>query len=198
MRLYTVQPLEVLDILQSKGCFSCDSSLSEGGKCKEFRRAYNWIGTEMDKRKISHPERIELPLWAWHTRDWKRNADISYNNYELGNTGEKYACIEFEIPDDQVLLSDYNAWHNVLNNTWYEDSTNEEEFEAMQTWFDSQDDETRRKLTVESWQKVFDVSPLKSNWLHRGRYIQATFWELRSDMIHNVKTFVCGSKENKI
>lgn len=62
MRLYTVQPLEVLNILQSKGCFNCDSNLSEGGKNKEFRRAYNWIGTEMDKRKISHPAKIKLPF----------------------------------------------------------------------------------------------------------------------------------------
>lgn len=64
----------------------------------------------------------------------------------FGIPNHKYVCIEFEIPDNQVLLSDFNAWHYVLNNSWNDDSKNEEEWEKMQDNFDKLDGETKTKI----------------------------------------------------
>ena len=69
MRLWTIQPVEVVNILERDGVFTCDPEKSE--YYNAFYDAYLWIAAEMDKRNIPHPDGIKLPLWAWHTRDWK-------------------------------------------------------------------------------------------------------------------------------
>ena len=67
MKLWTVQPVEAINIIEKTGAFTCDETKSD----KDFRKAYEWIAKEMDKRQITHPKDLTLPLWAWHTRDWK-------------------------------------------------------------------------------------------------------------------------------
>ena len=58
----------------------------------------------MDKRQITHPKDLTLPLWAWHTRDWKhKKPDL--RNIGLGTPGEKSVCIEFEIDDKVCFIS---------------------------------------------------------------------------------------------
>lgn len=69
MRLWTIQPVEVVNILERDGVFTCNPEKSE--YYNDFHDAYLWIAAEMDKRNIQHPDGLKLPLWAWHTRDWK-------------------------------------------------------------------------------------------------------------------------------
>lgn len=186
MILWTIQPVETVDILARDGIYTCNTSLSEN--YSDFKEAYLWLVNEMDKRHIPHPQNIELPLWAWHTRDWEHK-EPDFREPGLGIPGIRYACIEFEIPDEYVLLSDYNNWHYVLNKSWFDDSRNEDEFDELHEWFDSLDEATRYSKTVDSWQKIFDVKPEKSDWEPKGAYVQATFWELKADMVRDVKYF---------
>lgn len=186
MRLWTIQPLEVIKIIEENGEFTCDTRLSEN--YEDFHDAYLWLVKQMDKRGIEHPKTLTLPLWAWHTFD-KKHMQPNLGCGQLGVPNEKYACIEFEIPDNQVLLSDYNAWHYVLNRSWYDDSTNEEEWENMHAWFDSLNGEKKEELRKKSWQKIFNLEFRDSNWNSNGHYIQATFWVLKKSMIKNVTYF---------
>lgn len=187
MKLWTVQPPEVITIVENSGKFACDTALSEN--YDDFHDAYLWLVQEMDKRDIYHPPNIQLPLWAWHTMDWKHKKP-DFRCAGLGAPKKQYVCIEFEIPDDQVLLSDHNHWHFVLNDSWFDNSTCEKEFDEIHEWYDSLDAKTKEELKKKSWQKIFDVKPVYTDWLQTGRYIQATFWELRKEMITDVKYFV--------
>ena len=186
MRLWTIQPMEVVNILKHKEVYRCNTKLSEN--YIDFKDAYLWIAGEMDRRGIPHPKNVQLPLWAWHTRDWKHKKP-DFRTVGLGTPNKKYACIEFEIPDNLALLSDYNAWHYVLNKSWFDGSTNEEEWNKLHNWYDSLKLDTQYKLTVDSWQKIFDITPLDNEWDVRGRYIQAVFWELRREMVKDIKYF---------
>lgn len=132
MKLWTVQPQEVISIIEKTGEFICDETKSD----KDFRKAYEWIAKEMDKRHIVHPEGLVLPLWAWHTRDWKHKK-LDLRNIRLGTPGEKSVCVEFEIDDLQVLLSDFFAWHSVLNGGFYNDSHTEAEWNEKDTWYEA-------------------------------------------------------------
>ena len=76
-----------------------------------------------------------------------------------------------------------------MNKSWFDDSRNEDEFDELREWFDSLDEATRYSKTVASWQKIFDVEPEKSDWGAKGAYIQATFWELKADMVRDIKYF---------
>lgn len=186
MKLWTIQPVEVMDIINTTGIFRCDEDKSDN--FKDFHDAYLWLVKQMDAKNIKHPADVELPLWAWHTRNWEhKKPDL--RNIGYGIPGERYVCIEFEIDDKEVLLSDYNAWHYVLNHGWYDDSTNIDEFEKNQKWFYSIPYSTQTELMQNSWQKVFNVEPDKDDWNKPGEYVQATFWELRKDMITNVRYF---------
>lgn len=186
MRLWTIQPPEVINILEKNGEFTCDTKLSEN--YKDFHDAYLWLVKQMDDKKIFHPDGLTLPLWAWHTFD-KKHVQPNLASGMLGIPNQKCVCIEFEIPDKDVLLSDFDAWHYVLNNSWYDESKNEEEWENMHAWFDSLDFKTQQELIETSWQKIFDTTLINSDWNSNGHYVQATFWVLKKSMIKNVTYF---------
>ena len=147
MRLWTVQPLDIIDIIKKQGYFVCTSEKSEN--YEDFKDAYDWLIIQMKNRGIKQPKGVELPIWAWHTFNGNhKKLDLRYGG--LGIKGQRQACIEVEVPDNQVLLSDYNNWHFVLNNSWYDNSQNEEEWNQMQEWYDKLPVQEREKLKVES------------------------------------------------
>lgn len=186
MRLWTIQPVEVVNILERDGIFTCNPKKSE--YYNDFHDSYLWIAAEMDKRNIPHPNGLKLPLWAWHTRDWKhKKPDLRTTG--LGTPGKSYVCIEFEIDDKKALLSDYNSWHYVLNHIWFDGSYSEDDWNKKQEWFNSLNPKEKENAIIKSWQNIFDVVKRKNDWFTNGRYVQVTFWELRKDMITNIRYF---------
>ena len=113
--------------------------------------------------------------------------------------GEKAYRIEFEIDDDQVLLSDFELWHYVLN-YWYL-SASMAEGEA----FDARLEEKGFLMTSEhplpdqyldaairkSWERIFDLDWYEPDMTHpiEKKNIQATFWELSMDWVSRVDAF---------
>jgi hypothetical protein len=184
MILWTIQPPEVVKILEEFGNFACDANLSENFEF--FHDAYLWIAGEMDKRNIPHPNNLSLPLWAWHTRNYKHKKP-DFRTIGLGNTGERYACIEFEIPDELVLLSDFDSWHYVLNKIWIDNSKDEEEFEKLDKWYENLENSVKEKVMIDSWQNIFDITPRTGKYDANGSFVQATFWKLDKDMISSMK-----------
>ena len=189
MKLWTIQPPEVLNIINKTGEFACDPSLSEN--YVDFKNAYEWITHKMnEKNVVCIGTKPTLPLWAWHTYDWKNSCpDLDL----VGRTDRPNLCIEFEMPDNQVLLSDFTAWHDVLNN-WYSDNgMSEAEWLENQTAYAKLSPAEKEQTKIESWNKVFDISPFENKWITRGRFVQATFWKLTKDMIISTEEFI--SKE---
>lgn len=190
MRLWTIQPIEVWKELNKKGYFICDPIKAEYISDKEwnFKEAYDWLVGQMENQVGEKPKGVSYPIWAWHTRDWQhKKPDL--RNVGLGNKGEKSVCIEIEIPENRVVLSDYDAWHYVLNNWYFDNSNNEEEWEKAHKNFDRLDKDKREKIKQQSWQNVFNISSFKNDWFQRGRYIQATFWVLYLKDVKDVKFF---------
>lgn len=185
MKLWTIQPKEVLEIVERKGVFY--NSKERSDNWADFKNAYLWMVEEMTKRNILAPENCDLPLWAWHTTDWHHDCpDFEYMNYS--NNGNQ-VCLEVEVPDEEVLLSDYDTWHYVLNNMYFEDSKTEEEWEKFRAEFELLDSDSKRRVTIKSWQKVFNTRAEKTEWYSVGRNIQATFWKLKKDYIVKVINF---------
>lgn len=190
MRLWTVQPIEVWRELKEKGYFICDPMKADYISDKEynFKNSYDWLVKQMEYKIGKRPNGVDYPIWAWHTRDWQhKKPDL--RNVGLGNKGEKSVCIEIEIPDNQVVLTDFDAWHYVLNNWYFDNSNNEEEWEKAHQKFDRLDMKKREKIKHQSWQNIFNVSPFKNDWFQRGRYIQATFWVLYLKDVKDVRFF---------
>lgn len=179
MRLWTFQPERVYEILQRDGVFRCDPSLSECITECEFAQAYDWMVEQMKYRIGKPPDGVKVPIWAWHTHDWKhKKPDLRLGEFWYSSP---MLCIEIELPDEQVLLSDEEEWHFVLNN-WYL-SEDEQESERI----DALSEEEQEKIKPVSWKKIFDVRPIDNGWTRRGCYVQATFWELKKEMVVSVR-----------
>ena len=172
MRLVTIQPYEVLEILQSRGRFVCnitESGMMVGERCG-FLAAYDWLVSQMEKRVGTAPIGVKYPIWAWYRND----DDFS----DWNEDGHKYAKITVEIDPSRVLLSDFDEWHCVLNDCpLLDENVSEEEFDAEWDRCVAAGPEAVRA----TWERVFHGD---------GDYVQATFWELYLSDVVNVEVFV--------
>ena len=73
----------------------------------DFSDPYQWMMRQMNKRILSYEG--EYPIWVWTERQ-----DLRRSGYF--KSGIRGVQLELNIPDEKVLLSDFNAWHFVLNN----------------------------------------------------------------------------------
>jgi len=188
MKLWTIQPLSLYKQLQTKGILHCDGSLSEHLQSEAFVNAYSWLAEQMENRISPPPSGVKFPFWAWHTLNW-RHKRPDLRCAEFRNFAEPMVCLELELPDHEVLLSDEENWHIVLNNSFYSNADNEADDENEWEWLHSLSLEKQEVEKRKSWERVFDVEPLNSGWNIRGRFVQATFWELRLSDVVSVRHF---------
>ena len=86
------------------------------------------------------------------------------------------------------MLTDFDAWQLVMNGNYVSDLiSSEADFERTLSWLEGLSEEDLRKETELSWQRVFDTEPYDSDFFTRGRYVQATFWEIRKEYIREIK-----------
>lgn len=188
MKLWTIQPVEVYEQIKADGKYIFDYEKS--ANAKDFAREYKWLEKEMADRGISKSFCDDGMVWAWHTYAGKRHKpDLRQGGYN--KRGTKAVCMEIEIPDNKALLSDLDAWHYVLNNWYIGNSQNDEEWEREQAWLASLLPEDRQSYIEKSWQKIFDITPIISEWKINGQYVQATFYDLFLENIKKVQYFIC-------
>lgn len=190
MRIWTFQPLDAINQINNTGEYVCDkkklkSNFSSEEDYNEWIKSYKWLIEQM-RGKIRNSPQDTFPIWGWHTRNFKhKKPDFRESIY--GNRGEKYACFELEIPDSEVLLSDYDAWHWVLNNCYYNHNCiSEEQFLKDEEMLKELDNKKKQKTVEDSWQGIFDIEPFENNYTAKGKYVQATFWKIKKEYIKNV------------
>lgn len=190
MILWTIQPVNVWRMIQDTGLYRCDPKLCSMPE-PEVADKYNWLIRQMAQRIGPPPEGVIYPVWAWYKQKGKhKKPDLRSERWGYVSADEDYTCIEFEIPDEQVLLSDYDSWYIILNNCLFTDSL--EEWDQKYAYYDSLPIAEQKAYKEKDWEKVFDITPFKNNWTQRGDWVQATVWELRKDMIRDVRFFRTG------
>lgn len=123
-----------------------------------WRPAYRWMRGQMARRLRAF--RGGYPIWAWYL------AEPELSDEALLPTGQSGVCLEFRAPSSEVLLSNFDAWHSVLNN-WYLALDEAEE----QAWFERCPDGVlphRRSAACQaeverSWERIFDLDLLASS-----------------------------------
>lgn len=188
IRLWTIQPVEVYEELTKTGRFICNPALSDNIAEPMFDDAYKWLDKQMEKRVGSKPKGVTYPIWAWHTFNWKhKKPDLRMSGY--ANRGEKLVAIEIEIPDREVLLTDFDSWGFVLNKWFLSSGNTEEECDKDEEEYKALPKNKQKKALEKSWENIFDLGPFCNDWTWRGRYIQATFWELKMEYVKKVQFF---------
>ena len=143
----------------------------------------------MRKRIGPPPEGVSYPVWAWYQwRKDRRKPDLRWERWHCTPTGAKFYRLEVEIPDKQVLLSDFDEWHGPLNDGLIADT--EEEYDELYRIYDSLSPDAKAEMRAKNWERVFDISSVHNEWMVRGESIQATFWELRKEQVRKADMFI--------
>ncbi len=187
MRLWTVQSYNVYEVLRNTGIYRCNSSLSSLLEENEFVNAYKWISKKMKDHIGNPPDNVTFPVWAWYKVDGQhRRPDMRTFGMRVF---EKSVLMEIEIPENQVLLSDFDYWHLVLNDTLYykassmENISNEEwdaETDKEDAYYSTLSLEEKQAYKEKSWEKIFSIDTAHSD------FVQATFWELKKEQIKKI------------
>lgn len=167
--LWTFQHPSVIQRLKEEGTFAVDPTRVDS----DHGRAYQWLVKQMELRIPGYPVG-RFPIWAW---THKPQLDKDLHESCAGD-----ALIHMRIPRVQVLVSDYDFWHCVLNNGPVA-LTDQEIEEAWASW-------SQRQIE-ESWSRIFDIEligPGILKWIGSPWYrpLQATFAEIRVSNIVSI------------
>lgn len=177
MKLWTIQPLSVWNKLTKDGIHHCDGRYV----MRDLIPGYRWLAAEMCQRVGTPPSNCLYPIWAWHTHEWKHQRP-NLRRHEFWYSKPNWTCIELDIPEDKVLLTDELDWHDVLNNRIHTASDiSADEWEAIYNRWEALPTKDKVREKLDSWQSIL-VSPEEAS---QHEYVQATFWELRmEDVLH--------------
>lgn len=201
MRLWTIQGIEIYKQIKSNGYAYCSNPSWGDEPC--FMYAYRWMAQQM-RQRIGEPpiKEIEYPIWAWYQYDSskKRKPPRSTVNVPEGLS----AYMEIEMPDNDVLLSDFDSWSSVLNqgpiDDWKRiyktiDALEKEEGRYLQ--YGDYPQNIRDRIE-KSWETIFDLNrrdDIVGKKHKRNRSIQATFWILKKEHIVSVE---CLKREDDL
>ena len=181
--LWTVQPVSALQELEKDGVYRCDRARSWNlTKKGSLESSYRWLTEQMIRRIGYPPTGVEYPVWAWHTWEYERKAPEADSAAFLERTEDKVA-LTLDLPEDRVVQTDFDAWQHVLAGTYVAHGVTEGELCEEEQMLDELDEEELEKAVKESWENVFLINPVNTETAQRGRYIQATFWEIRKEDI---------------
>ena len=185
MILWTIQPEEIFELINRTGVYRCDGRKKN---MRYYREQYLWLADQMRKRIGPPPEGVRYPVWAYQRWSKERlKPDLRAIRWFWGGTNSTFYRLEIDIPNEQVLLSDYWAWSVMLNNGLLSD--NEEEDNELDKFYASLSPEAQKEMLFTNWERVFDVALTNNEWNGQGEIVQATFWELRKEQIRKVTMF---------
>lgn len=189
MILWTIQPKKIYDEIMRTGRYRCDFNKSH---MTAWKYQYDWLVQEMKSRIGKPPKGVTYPVWAWYMWESRRKKpDLRREKWENGTKGDRFVCMEIDIPENRLLLSDFDLWSIILLNSLISES--EEEYRKLKAVYDSLPEKDRRTFREQNWKKAFNITPYENDWICRGSSIQATFWELRREDINSIRRFTSAS-----
>ena len=213
MRLYTIQPVSIYETLRRAGTF-----LSEPWKDPEewictdapaIKLAYDWLCNEMVERGLSRPAPSVYPIWGWYRYmgEEKPKPDLRHRAYKNCRPDEQQVLLTLDVPDDDVLLHDYEAWHYPLNYFHLAAQRASDRFERQckAAGFPLYSEVPLRDNALHaevqrSWHTIFDL-PACRRLFRRSRAeqaVQATFWTLRAEHVTKAVAFGCLQKRRTL
>lgn len=196
MRLYTCQPRFVYDILCKEGRFF--PRPQEAGDEWFFadapreQAAYEWLCREMERRNLARPAPDTYPVWAWHQYDGVARPKPDLRRLRYESRDERQVMLTLDVPDAELILHDFTAWHYPLNGSYIGTRRATADFErrckvagfALYAGTPLGHPALREELEL-SWQAIFDIKGIRRMMgvTASTQTVQATFWELRADQV---------------
>jgi len=202
LKLWSIQRVARWERLQRDGKLRAHSVDPD----HHYPGAYRFMRNTLVERVGAPPEESCWPIWAWYHCDGadKPRPDLRCSAHLP--PGERGVRIELEIPNDRVLLSDFDTWGAVIIGAAVLDGEAEvdrfwKECEQaglpngwLMTWEDT-DKVLAHPVFGErlrcSWNRVFDLDWYNDYWNDPPgkKSIQAVFWEIRREDVRKVDFF---------
>lgn len=186
IRLFSFQPVEVIDTIEETGVFHCNIELSslyeeeEKGLVPEFETAYQFIIDKMNSLGIDKPDNVDYPIWAWY-KQYDKNTKPDLRKMMNNDYDSSYVIIELLIDRDSVVLSDFSDYHFILNKgmvlsneEWLDYEKKYEKDYPDYEWLTFFTEDERK----DSWHKIFNIEDID--------FVQACFWEIKKEDIVKV------------
>lgn len=193
MRLWTIQTEPAIAVLSRRGRLRGD-----GRRVDSFMRpAYRWMAEQLAGRVAPPAGHGGYPVWAWKQIDGVARSRPDLRTSGFLPSGTPGVLVELEIPEGDVLLSDFQKWHAVLNRGYLPNTLAEAlRFERALARAGVADSwpypEPYASRALASWQRIFDIdAPASDCWeAPEDRQIQAVFWQLEPEHVKSMKRFV--------
>lgn len=158
----------------------------------DFLDSYAWMVEQMKKR-IGPPTQDAIhPLWAWH-RYYGGKRTAFTRGWRL-DEGQKMYRIDFEANQNDVLLSDFDAWHAVMSLGYL--AVSDKEYDQFGAEFDGElnpkeiaEKEARIRA---SWERIFDLDLVSvfGEKIEKTECIQACLWKIELSQVTKVQPYV--------
>ena len=179
LTLWTIRHRDEFDILMHDGFLRTDAEHID----KDFHSAYQWMANQLTK-KVAPPLGCVYPLWAWWRWQGSQRPMPDLRSGAHLPKGALGVRIKFTIRLSEVLLSDFDAWHAVLNNHYY--APDEASYNKYLRMIKGESSHAINIINEESWKNIFIVNPRN---VEKTISVQAVFWELKKSQISDVKFF---------
>lgn len=210
MIVWTIQKREVYDELLSSGIYYTKEP--DFTHVEEFRYAYDWLVPKMIERIGKPPyEGIKYPVWSWYHYSPKYKPDLRYSEFKY----HKYPQVrlELEIPDNQIVLSDFDLWgsvicywkicHNYKQSNLFDEIMKRNLGKNQYSFSLSNPAPSPfHEEIVESWDHIFDMTYTCQGYakgfsdkIPENKSVQGTFWYISKDMIRDYTFFPVSNKE---
>ena len=193
MRLWMIVGEPALAVLERTGRLVADGRRVD----RDFKPAYRWMARQMAQRIGAAPRNAAYPLWAWaHWLVGKHRPDMRFSGH--GMPGAACFRLTLEMPKSDVLLSDFDLWHFVLNGSYIaasevEDEAFDGELATAGAPLAGPYPEPFRRRVEQSWQRVFDLDRTGVDPAWHGstdeRAIQATLWQVQASQVRKIERF---------
>src|SRR5690242_12200595 len=152
MRVWMIAEATLYTRLSENQVLYVDPALTD----EDFGDAYVWMRGQMALHNPHYGG--HWPWWAWvrppcgHARPDLRERQLYHNGWP---TGTPCMRLELDVPDVEVLPSDFDMWHAVLNNSPLVSS--DEEWDAIEALPEPE----RQAAKEAAWPRLFalDESP---------------------------------------
>lgn len=196
MRLWSLQGEAVVSALERGGVVRSSASWTDPA----FLSAYAWMQRQMTRTVGPPPAPGLSPMWAWAQWHSAHQKKPRLNSRAHFPSGTRAVRLTLEVDPEEVLLSDFHAWHCVLNrHPLHLSEAEDEDFEVRLQAVSG----SRSKLSgplptsleaemKHTWERIFDLT-LESEYAFYSRSersIQACLWEIRTEQVVLFERFI--------
>jgi len=211
MILHSVITEQEYDILKKEGRLFCDEKKAYlPNSYKVIYLAYEFMANKLNnKYSLSNIHKnIKFPRWGWQQilgeTDMNKVDDYHFVNHPEETTYR----LSIEIPNEQVLLSDFDVWHCCLNGfpVFSQKQSDEMDYFVYNVLKKNYSDilvdnsgniviDNIKKKIYQSWNKIFDPTFNDIDYVYEKRTWQGVFWYIDIKQVIDVKSFYMTKKE---